>query len=108
MYDLVTKEQLTAIHFSKKLIIKLILVFDKHFYIICLFCISFIHFDCMIPLFKQRFITDTVTTCEKRRKGNTNDVEVIFMPTKALDHALEFRMFGKLVVKKQFEIKKGL
>lgn len=64
----------------------------------------------MIPLFKQRFTTDTVTTCEKRRKGNTNDLEVIFMPTRNWEHyyTLEIRMFGKVVVNQDFELKKGL
>lgn len=62
----------------------------------------------MISLFKQRFITDTVTTCEKRRKGNTNDLEVIFMPTRASEHILEIKILGKVVVNEHFRIKEGL
>lgn len=61
----------------------------------------------MIPLFKQRFIADTVITCKKRRKGNTNDLEVTFIPAEALYHTLEIRMFGKVVVNENFQIKQG-
>lgn len=56
------------------------------------------------------FIIDAETTCacEKKRQGNTKDLEVIFMPTRSGKHTLEVRILDKVVVKEKFEIKPGL
>lgn len=56
------------------------------------------------------FIIDAekMRACEKKRKGNTKDLEVIFMPTRSGKHTLEIRILGNVIVKEEFEIKPGL
>lgn len=51
---------------------------------------------------------ETTCACEKKRQGNTKDLEVIFMPTRSGKHTLEIRILDKVVVKEKFEIKPGL
>lgn len=79
--------------------------------LLSIFYVQFIHSNFIIPLLKMNcFIIDAETTsaCEKKRKGNTKDLEVIFMPTRSGKHTLEIRILGKVVVNKNFEIKTGL
>lgn len=40
--------------------------------------------------------------CEKRRKENINDLEVIFMLRWVMEYILEIKMFGKVVVNEYF------
>lgn len=56
------------------------------------------------------FIIDVeiIFVCEKKRKGNIKDLEVIFMLIRFGKYILEIRIFGKVVVNKNFEIKIGL
>lgn len=54
------------------------------------------------------FIIGNETTCEKKRKGNTSDLEVIFVPRTSGKHTLEIRILNKVLVNEDFEIKQGL
>lgn len=79
--------------------------------LLSIFYVQFIHFYFIISLLKITcFIIDAETTCacEKKRQGNTKDLEVIFMPTRSGKHTLEIRILDKVVVKEKFEIKPGL
>lgn len=56
------------------------------------------------------FIIDVekMCVCEKKRKGNIKDLEVIFMLIRFGKYILEIRILGNVIVKEEFEIKLGL